>query len=142
MRAELPSPEVRAGYSMVLAASASATSFPQEVSSEEIEWTSTSRALSYNDSRSWTAGGTEACPSSAVPASTTSALVVPGAPASTTSTLGALASATSALEVLGASSSAYFAAASVASSWTTGSPRSALADAAPRCMAAYASTAH
>ena len=35
--AELPSPEVRAGCSTVLAASASATSFPWEVSSEEIE---------------------------------------------------------------------------------------------------------
>ena len=65
MRAELPSPEVRTGYSMVPAASASATSFTQEVSSEEIEWTSTSRALSYNGGRPWTGGGIEACPASA-----------------------------------------------------------------------------
>ena len=45
---------------MVLAASVSATSFPQEVLSEEIEWTSTSRALSHNSGRPWTRGSTEA----------------------------------------------------------------------------------
>ena len=43
---------------------------------------------------------------------------------------------------IGASSPACFVAASVASPWATGSFGSALADAAPRCKAACASTTH
>ena len=43
---------------------------------------------------------------------------------------------------VGASSPAGFMAALVASPWVTGSFRSALANVAPRCMAACASTTH
>ncbi|XP_066323454.1 cold shock-induced protein TIR1-like [Miscanthus floridulus] len=103
MRAELPSPEVGAGYSTVLATSASATSFPREVSLEKIKWTSTSRVLSCDGGGPWTGGGIEACPAS-ISASWAVGFIVP-TPASATSAsvvLGALASATSASVVLDA----------------------------------------
>ena len=119
MRAELPSPEVGAGCSIVPAPSASTTSFAQEVSSEEIEWTSTSRALSCNGGGPWTGGGIEACPASAstswaasfaalTPAAATPASVVSGAPVYATLAsvvLGAPTSATSASVILGAPAS-------------------------------------
>jgi len=103
-RAEFPSPEVRAGCSTVLAASASATSFPQEVSLEEIEWTSTSRVLSCDGGGSWTRGGTEVFPapiSASWPAGSTMPKLASAS--MTSATRGAPTPATMAFEALRAS---------------------------------------
>ncbi|XP_066316203.1 uncharacterized protein [Miscanthus floridulus] len=127
MRAELPSPGVRASCSMVPATSASTTSYAREVSSEEIGWTSASRALSRNSGRPWTRGTTEASAAfisaswatgfamltsasvvPGAPASAIAASVVPGAPAPAavaSAVLGVAASVASASEARGASTS-------------------------------------
>ncbi|XP_066351290.1 uncharacterized protein [Miscanthus floridulus] len=104
---------------MALAASASATPFSREVSSEEIEWTSTSRLLSYDGGGPWTGGSIEACPAfvstswaigfaALTPVSAAPTSVVPGVSASATTAsvvLGTQASVASASEVRGASAS-------------------------------------
>ena len=88
----------------MLAASASATSFPWEVSAEEIEWTSASRAPSYNGGGPWTGGGTEACPTP-ISASWLIGSTMPklASAASTSATRGAPTPATTTSEALRAS---------------------------------------